>query len=96
MPAADASSAAVHVPSARLRDVPSGREAGGPLPGLAEVLAAVPDHQRAQGRLVGAATGARPLVEIAEWAASASAEVLTVPGGTATRTAARRWCRVKQ
>jgi hypothetical protein len=82
MPAGDASSAAVHVLSARLDGVPPGGEAGGPLPGLAEFLAAVPDHRRAQGRrhslvsilgLACAATvvGAKLLVAIAEWAAGA-------------------------
>jgi hypothetical protein len=49
MPAADGSTAAVHVLSARLGEVPAG-EAARPLPGLAEFLAAVPDHRRAQGR----------------------------------------------
>jgi DDE_Tnp_1-associated len=88
MPAADASSAAVHVLSARLGDVPSGgAEGGGPLPGLAEFLAVVPDHRRAQGRrhslvsvlcLACAATaaGAKSLVAIAEWAADAPVMVL--------------------
>src|SRR5258706_12783996 len=46
MPAADDSTAAVHVMSARL----GGVRAGGQLPALAEFLAAVPDHRRAQGR----------------------------------------------
>jgi len=90
MRAADATSGAVHVLSARLRDVPSGGE-DGPLPGLAEFLAAVPDHRRAQGRrhtlvsilaLACAATaaGARSLVAIAEWAADAPAAVLAALG----------------
>jgi hypothetical protein len=89
MPACDVSSAAVHVLSARLRDVPSAD--GGPLPGLAEFLAAVPDHRRAQGRrhtlvsilaLACAATaaGAKSLVAIAEWAADAPAAVLAALG----------------
>ena len=88
MPAAGASSAAVHVLSARLGDVPSGgAEGGGPLPGLAEFLAVVPGHRRAQGRrhslvsvlcLACAATaaGAKSLVAIAEWAAGAPVMVL--------------------
>src|SRR5258708_38573432 len=46
MPAADDSTAAVHVMSARL----GGVRAGGQLPALAEFLAAVPDHRRTQGR----------------------------------------------
>jgi hypothetical protein len=61
------------------------------LPGLAEFLAAVPDHRRAQGRrhslvsilgLSCAATvaGAKSLVAIAEWAADAPAAVLAVLG----------------
>jgi predicted transposase YbfD/YdcC len=86
MPAADSSVASVHVLSARLRDVPRGGE-GGPLPGLAGFLAAVPDHRRARGRrhslasilgLACAATaaGAKSLVAIAEWAADAPAAVL--------------------
>ena len=92
MPAADASSAAIHVLSARLRDVPcGGAQGGGPLPGLAEFLAAVPDHRRAQGRrhslvsvlcLACAATaaGAKSLVAIAEWAADAPVMVLAAVG----------------
>jgi DDE_Tnp_1-associated len=87
MPAADASSAAVHVLSARLGDVPCGVAEDGPLPGLAEFLAVVPDHRRAQGRrhsllsvlcLACAATaaGAKSLVAIAEWAADAPVMVL--------------------
>jgi predicted transposase YbfD/YdcC len=90
MPAAGGSSAAVHVLSARLREVSCGEE-GGPLPGLAEFLAAVPDHRRAQGRrhtlvsilaLACAATvaGAKSLVAIAEWAADAPAAVLAAVG----------------
>ena len=86
MPAADASSAAVHVLSARPGDVLPGGKAGGPLPGLAGFLAAVPDHRRAQGRrhslacvpgLACAATaaGAKSLVAIAERAADAPAAV---------------------
>jgi len=87
MPAADGSTAAVHVLSARLGEVPAG-EAARPLPGLAEFLAAVPDHRRAQGRrhslvsilclaCAAVATGARSLVAIGEWAAEAPAAVLT-------------------
>lgn len=45
MSAADASTAAVHVLSAQLRD-------GGPLPSLAQFLAGVPDHRRAQADCV--------------------------------------------
>ena len=89
MPAADASSAAVHVLSARPGDVLPGGKAGGPLPGLAGFLAAVPDHRRAQGRrhslacvpgLACAATaaGAKSLVAIAERAADAPAAVPAV------------------
>jgi predicted transposase YbfD/YdcC len=59
----------------------------GPLAGLAEFLAAVPDHRRAQGRrhslacilslaCASVAAGARSLVAIAEWAADAPAAVL--------------------
>jgi predicted transposase YbfD/YdcC len=91
MPAADASSVAVHVLSARLRDVPSAGAGGRPLPGLAEFLAAVPDHRRAQGRrhslvsvlcLACAATaaGAKSLAAIAEWAADAPVMVLAALG----------------
>ncbi len=87
MSAADASSAAVQVLSARLGDVPPGGEAGGLLRGLAEFLAVIPDHRRAQGRrhslvsilgLACAATaaGARSLVAIAEWAQDAPAAAL--------------------
>jgi len=87
MPAADGSTAAVHVLSARLGEVPAG-EAARPLPGLAEFLAAVPDHRRAQGRrhplvsilclaCAAVAAGARSLVAIGEWAAEAPAAVLT-------------------
>ena len=65
--------------------------AAGSLPGLAEFLAAVPDHRRAQGRrhslvsilgLSCAATvaGAKSLVAIAEWAADAPAAVLAALG----------------
>jgi alkanesulfonate monooxygenase SsuD/methylene tetrahydromethanopterin reductase-like flavin-dependent oxidoreductase (luciferase family) len=49
MPAAGGSTAAVHVLSARLGEGPMARAAAS-LPGLAEFLAAVPDHRRAQGR----------------------------------------------
>ncbi|HEX9515736.1 MAG TPA: ISAs1 family transposase [Streptosporangiaceae bacterium] len=83
MPAADDSTAAVHVMSARL----GGVRAGGQLPALAEFLAAVPDHRRTQGRRHSLATilglacaavaaGAKSLVAIAEWAAAAPAAVL--------------------
>ncbi len=69
--------------SARLPDAGP----GGALPGLAEFLAAVPDHRSARGRrhslasilsLACAATaaGSRSLVAIAEWAADAPAAVL--------------------
>jgi hypothetical protein len=82
MPAA-AAPAAVHVLSARLEDTPP----GGALPGLAEFLARVPDHQRPQGMrhslvsvlcvaCAAVAAGARSLVAIAEWAADAPAHVL--------------------
>jgi len=60
--------------------------AAGPLPGLAQFLAAVPDHRRAQGRhslvsvllvaCVAVAAGAKSLVAIAEWAADAPGHVL--------------------
>jgi len=83
MPDAGAASSAVHVMSARLPDAGP----GGALPGLAEFLAAVPDHRSARGRrhslasilsLACAATaaGSRSLVAIAEWAADAPAAVL--------------------
>jgi predicted transposase YbfD/YdcC len=83
MPGTGAASPAVHVLSARMGD---GGD-GGRLPGLAEFLAAVPDHRRAQGRrhslvsilsLACAATaaGAKSLVAIAEWAAAAPAPAL--------------------
>lgn len=86
MPAAGRSTAAVHVLTARLEDVLPGAD-GGPLPGLAEFLAAVPDHRRAQGRrhslvsvltlaCAAVAAGARSLVAIAEWAADAPGHVL--------------------
>jgi len=85
MPAGDSTSAGVHVLSARLGDSPD--LAGGQLPSLMEVLAAVPDHRRAQGRRhalvtilslasAAVAAGARSLVAIAEWAAAAPAGVL--------------------
>jgi len=48
MPADGSASAAVHVLSARLAG--GSPSDGGQLPGLAEFLAAVPDHRRAQGR----------------------------------------------
>src|SRR5260221_10789680 len=75
MPAADDSTAAVHVMSARL----GGVRAGGQLPALAEFLAAVPDHRRTQGRRHSLATilglacaavaaGAKSPVAIAQWA----------------------------
>jgi predicted transposase YbfD/YdcC len=78
--------AAGHVLTARLQDVLPGAD-GGPLPGLAEFLAAVPDHRRAQGRrhsmvsvltlaCAAVAAGARSLVPIAEWAADAPGHVL--------------------
>jgi len=83
MPDAGAASSAVHVMSARMPDAGP----GGALPGLAEFLAAVPDHRSARGRrhslasilsLACAATaaGSRSLVAIAEWAADAPAAVL--------------------
>src|SRR5258708_9500430 len=78
MPAADDSTAAVHVMSARL----GGVRAGGQLPALAEFLAAVPDHRRTQGRRHSLATilglacaavaaGAKSPVAIAQWAPAA-------------------------
>jgi predicted transposase YbfD/YdcC len=90
MPAAGGSTAAVHVLSARLGEGPAARAAAS-LPGLAEFLAAVPDHRRAQGRrhslvsilgLSCAATvaGAKSLVAIAEWGADAPAAVLAALG----------------
>lgn len=74
-----AATSVVHVLSARLPE--------GAGPGLADYLALVPDHRRAQGRrhslacilaLACAATaaGSRSLVAIAEWAADAPAAVL--------------------
>src|SRR5258708_14885988 len=83
MPAADDSTADVHVMSARL----GGVRPGGQLPALAEFLAAVPDHRRTQGRRHSLATilglacaavaaGAKSLVAIAEGAAAAPAAVL--------------------
>lgn len=82
MPAA-AGAPAVHVLSARLADVPP----GGDLPGLADFLALVPDHRRAQGvrhslvsvlcvACAAVAAGAKSLVAIAEWAADAPVHVL--------------------
>jgi predicted transposase YbfD/YdcC len=69
--------------------IPGGED--GPLPGLAQFLAAVPDHRRVQGRrhalvsilaLACAATaaGAKSLVAIAEWAADAPSAVLAALG----------------
>jgi predicted transposase YbfD/YdcC len=89
MPAASRSSDAVHVLSARLADGAPGM--AGQLAGLAEVLAAVPDHRRVQGRRHSLATilalacaavaaGARSLVAIGEWAADAPAGVLACFG----------------
>jgi len=86
MPAAGRSTAAIHVLTARLEDVPPGADVG-PLPGLAQFLAAVPDHRRAQGRRhslvsvlslarAAVAAGARSLVAIAEWAADAPGHAL--------------------
>ena len=76
MPAAGGSTAAVHVLSARLGEGPAARAAAS-LPALAEFLAAVPDHRRAQGRrhslvsilglsCAATAAGAKSLVAIAE------------------------------
>jgi predicted transposase YbfD/YdcC len=90
MPAACRPADAVHVLSGRLADVPSG-DPGAPLPGLAEFLARVPDHRRAQGRrhclvtvlaiaCAAVAAGARSLVAIAEWAADAPGHVLDTLG----------------
>jgi DDE_Tnp_1-associated len=81
-PAVSGVSAAVHVLSARLEGVPE----RAPLPGLAEFLAKVPDHQRAQGRrhslvsvlcvaCAAVTAGARSLVAIGEWAEEALAHV---------------------
>jgi predicted transposase YbfD/YdcC len=81
MSSAGASSAAVRVLSSRLGGGP------GPVAGLPEYLAGVPDHRRAQGRRHSLATilclacaavaaGAKSLVAIAEWAAGAPEAVL--------------------
>jgi len=86
MPAAGRSTAAIHVLTARLEDVLPGAD-GGLLPGLAQFLAAVADHRRAQGRrhslvsvlslaCAAVAAGARSLVAIAEWAADAPGHAL--------------------
>ncbi|MGH3157367.1 MAG: transposase family protein, partial [Streptosporangiaceae bacterium] len=82
MPAAAGPARAVHVLSARLDEV-----APGELPGLADFLARVPDHRRAQGMrhslvsvlclaCAAVTAGAKSLVAIAEWAADAPAHVL--------------------
>lgn len=99
MPAAAGSTAAVHVLSARLGGVPADGAARPP-PGLAEFLAAVPDHRRAQGRrhslvsilclaCAAVTAGARSLVAIGEWAAEAPAAVLAAFGCGVTRAEAR-------
>jgi hypothetical protein len=86
MPADGSASAAVQVLSAR-RLAGGSPPDGAQLPGLAEFLAAVPDHRRAQGRRHALATvlalaaaavraGAKSLVAIAEWASDAPAGVL--------------------
>jgi len=105
MPAAGRSTAAIHVLTARLEDVPPGADVG-PLPGLAQFLAAVPDHRRAQGRRhslvsvlslarAAVAAGARSLVAIAEWAADAQRPPPTPPRTTMRcrqpRSAQVRW-----
>ncbi|MGH3285538.1 MAG: ISAs1 family transposase [Streptosporangiaceae bacterium] len=80
MPATDPASAAVRVLFSRLG-------AGGQPAGLTAILAAVPDHRRAQGRrhalacilglaCAAVAAGAKSLVAIAEWAAAAPGDVL--------------------
>jgi predicted transposase YbfD/YdcC len=85
MPASDCPAVTVDALSAWLAGDPA-RQAGH-MPGLAEFLAAVPDHRRAQGRrhalasilglaCAAVAAGARSLVAIAEWAADAPAAVL--------------------
>src|SRR5258708_8489151 len=76
MPAADDSTAAVHVMSARL----GGVRAGGQLPALAEFLAAVPDHRRTQGRRHSLAT----ILGLACAAVAAGAKApVAVPEGAA-------------
>ncbi len=94
MPDAGAASSAVHVMSAR----PGQAADAGPLRGLAEFLAVVPDHRSRRGRrhsltsilsLACAATaaGAKSLVAIAEWAVGAPAVVPESPGCARTRAA---------
>ncbi len=89
MPAADCPAVTVGVLSAWLAGGPASQT--GHMPGLAEFLAAVPDHRRAQGRrhalasilglaCAAVAAGARSLVAIAEWAADAPAAVLACFG----------------
>lgn len=99
MPAAAGSTAAAHVLSARLGGVAAGGTAR-PLPGLAEFLAAVPDHRRAQGRrhslvsilclaCAAVTAGARSLIAIGEWAAEAPTAVLAAFGVRRDRAEAR-------
>jgi predicted transposase YbfD/YdcC len=88
MPATDAASARRSCPSSRLGDdLPDGVQ---PVI-LTAVLAAVPDHRRAQGRrhalasilalaCAAVAAGAKSLVAIAEWAADAPEAVLACFG----------------
>jgi len=97
-PVATAATSAVHVLSARLSDQE------GSLPGLAGLLALVPDHRRAQGRR-------HSLVSVLSLACAATAAGAKVagrdrgvdrrraragarwPGGPPRPRAARRWCR---
>jgi len=86
-PAAAAASTVIDIITARLEQAAP----DGPLPGLAEFLARVPDRRRARGRrhrlatillltCAAVAAGSKSLVAIAEWAARAPQWVLDAAG----------------